>query len=73
MTVIESMVAMLVSGNTTAAGRVYPLVGPDVTVRPYIVFQRITANDENVLSGVSGLLNTRMQIDCFGKVRNDRG
>ena len=65
MTMTEAMVAMFKGGGTDAGIRVYPLVAPDAVVRPYIVFQRITANDENVLAGSSTLFNTRMQIDCY--------
>lgn len=64
-TMIESLVALLSMGGTSAASRVFPLVAPDAVVRPYIVYQRITSNDENVMSGVSGLYNTRMQIDAY--------
>lgn len=65
MSMIENMVSMLKSGTTDAGIRVYPLSAPDATARPYIIFQRITSNDENVLAGSSGLVNTRMQVDCY--------
>lgn len=64
-TMIENLVTLLSTGATSAGTRVFPMTAPDVVTRPYIVFQRITANDENVMSGSSGLYNTRMQIDAY--------
>lgn len=65
MTMIESMVALLTAGGTLAGNRVFPLTAPDLTVRPYVIFQRVNTNDENILLGGSGLSNTRMQLDCY--------
>jgi hypothetical protein len=45
--------------------RVYPLIAPDGVARPYIVYQRVAANTENILSGGSGLVNTRLQVDVY--------
>ena len=64
MTVQEQILALL-SGGTAAGTRVYPLTAPDQVVKPYITYQRISSNSENVLSGNSGLTNTRMQIDVY--------
>ena len=65
MAMIESLVTLLGTGNTSAGTRIFPMTAPDAVVRPYLVYQRITANDENVLNGTSGLYNTRLQIDCY--------
>ena len=53
--------------NTTAAGaRVYPMAAPDQTQAPFITYQRISANTENVMDGSNvHLCNTRVQIDIF--------
>ena len=64
MTVQEQLVSLL-SNATPALGRVYPLIAPDGAARPYIVFQRISANAQNVLSGTSGLSNTRVQVSVY--------
>ena len=64
MTVQEQIVTLL-SGGTAAGARVYPLTAPDGVAKPYITYQRISSNSENVLSGDSGLTNTRMQIDVY--------
>lgn len=55
----------LLNGNTDALARIYPQVAPDAPTTPYIVYQRVSANSENVLSGSTGLINTRVQIDCY--------
>jgi hypothetical protein len=58
----------LLNGNTDALTRIYPQIAPDGPVTtPYIVFQRISANSENVLSGKTNLINTRLQIDVYSK------
>jgi hypothetical protein len=64
MSMLENFAA-LVSGATDAGDRIYPQVAPDGVARPFIVYQRINTNTENVLSGSSGLLNTRLQVDVF--------
>ena len=64
MTVQEQIVTLL-SGGTAAGARVYPLTAPDGVAKPYITYQRISSNSENVLSGDSGLTNTRLQIDVY--------
>jgi hypothetical protein len=60
----ESFVA-LVQNATEAEDRVYPQVAPDDVPRPYIVYQQVTVNSENVLSGRTGLINTRLQVDVY--------
>ena len=62
---IQQQLAALLSGATAAGARVYPMTAPDGVLKPYITYQRISANSENVLSGASGLTNTRMQIDVY--------
>lgn len=64
MTIQEQLLALLL-GTTAAAGRVYPMTAPDGVAKPYIAYQRISANSENILFGSSGLINTRMQIDVY--------
>ncbi len=64
MTIAEQILALL-AGGTAAGTRVYPLTAPDSVAKPYITYQRISSNSENVLSGTSGLTNTRVQIDVY--------
>jgi hypothetical protein len=65
MSIKSQLYTLLSTGGTLAAGRVYPRVAPDQAIKPYIVYLRIFGNSENVLSGNSGLTNTRMQIDLY--------
>lgn len=64
MTVQEQFFTLL-SNATPAADRVYPLIAPDAAPPPYLVYQRVAANTENILSGASGLINTRLQVDVY--------
>lgn len=64
MTISQQLAALLT--NATAAGaRVTQMLAMSPVVTPYITYQRVSANSENVLSGSSGLTNTRMQIDVY--------
>lgn len=65
MTMQQDLFTLLSTGATDAAARVYPVTAPAATVRPYLTYQRISASPENILSGSSGLVNTRLQIDMF--------
>jgi hypothetical protein len=69
VTVQEQLFALL-NGATAAADRIYPNASPDKPGRPYIVYTRISANSDNVLNGSSGIINTRMQIDCYADSYN---
>jgi hypothetical protein len=62
---IQTQLLTLLNNATTAGDRIYPMTAPDVVVKPYITYQRISGSTENVLSGSSGLTNTRMQIDVY--------
>jgi hypothetical protein len=68
MTAIIEQFKTLMSG--VAGGRVY-WNKTDSPVAPYITYFRISGVDENVLSGTSGLTNTRLQIDVFAKTYAD--
>ena len=62
---IQQQLYALLSGATAAGIRVYPLTAPAAVVKPYIVYQRISYNSENVMSGSSGLAHTTVQIDVY--------
>jgi hypothetical protein len=57
----------LLNGATDADDRIYPQIAPDAPTTPYIVYQRVSSNSENVLSGKTNLINTRLQIDVYSK------
>lgn len=63
---MQDLLAMLRAGGTDAGARFYLNVAPDAVDRPYGVCQRVFFNSENVLSGSSGLNNSRVQIDVYG-------
>ncbi len=67
MTIQEQLVALITAGATGVGGRLYALTAPDLVTTPYSVYTRVFFNSENVLSGNSGLVNTRMQIDVYSK------
>jgi hypothetical protein len=67
MSMLTDWVAMISAGATDAAARIYPQIAPDMPTSPYIVYQRVSANSENVLSGATGLINTRLQIDVYAQ------
>jgi hypothetical protein len=62
---MQELFVALVQNTTDAQDRVYPQIAPDNVERPYIVYQRVTQNVENVLSGRTGLTNTRLQVDVY--------
>jgi hypothetical protein len=62
---VQLQLAALLTGATDAGMEVHPVIAPDSATTPYIVYQRVSGNSENVLSGDSGLVNTRMQIDIY--------
>lgn len=62
---MTQQLAALLTGATDAGAAVYPVIAPDLVAKPYIVYQRVSVNSENVLSGNSGLVNSRVQIDVY--------
>lgn len=67
MTMLENLYALLQNGSTSAGNNIFPNVAPDSPARTYVVYQRIFSNSENVLSGNTGLVNTRVQLDMFSE------
>lgn len=47
------------------AGRIYAVRAPQSETRPRITYQRISGASDHVLSGPSGLTDTRVQVDCW--------
>lgn len=48
-----------------ASGRVYPLVMPEKSVMPAIVFLRIASTPENTLNGGATIDQIRFQVDTY--------
>lgn len=56
--------------DSLVAGRIFPLVAPEGTETPYLVYQTITDEEQNTLDcngGTDNLSNARMQIDVWGE------
>lgn len=63
---LASQLFKLLNGATQAGPKVYPMSAPDQTLAPFITYQRVSANSENVLDGSNvNLVNTRLQIDIY--------
>jgi hypothetical protein len=45
--------------------RVYPNSAPDSPVKPYIVYSRLSSQEQNTLEGTGVLTQTRMQVDVW--------
>jgi hypothetical protein len=64
---IQQQFEALLDGATDAGENVFPINADEGVQPPYVVYHRISADEENVLSGVSGLTNTRMQVDVYAR------
>jgi hypothetical protein len=51
--------------------RVYPVVAPQGTTLPYVVYQRISSGREYALDGYCGLENSRMQVDVYADTEKE--
>lgn len=47
--------------------KAYPFVAPDNVAPPYITYFAVVSIPENTLSSGVSIINTRFQIDVFGK------
>jgi hypothetical protein len=54
-----------------AAGKRFWLRAPQGVKPPYVVMQRITGLRDNHFQGASGLVESRVQIDLYGKTYED--
>lgn len=59
--------ALLLESDITdlVESRIYPVLAPQGERRPLIVLTRVSEGEDFVLKGPSGLLQTRVQIDCW--------
>lgn len=56
---IQAVLAPLVTGGC------WPLVAPELTPRPYIIYQVISNPTQNTLDGDAGISNRRVQVDVW--------
>ncbi len=53
--------------TTVVGNRIFPLIAPQDTTYPYIVFQKISTNQQHDLGGSAGFNRARMQFNCWSK------
>jgi len=59
----EALTALLA---TVAGGRRYWMLAPQAAARPHVVLTRITGIRDYHAQGASGLVESRVQADCYG-------
>jgi hypothetical protein len=57
--------------NTLIGTRIYPTVGDHDPALPYIVYQRVSTQDENTTCGYAGLTNYRFQFDVYSDLSSE--
>lgn len=68
MTLMEQVQALL---NPLATNGAHVMIAPQGTQAPFIIWQRVISQTENVLLGATNVQNTRMQIDCYASKYSD--
>ena len=68
---IQEQFFALINGATGGGSRVYPNIAPDGVTRPFVVYSRVSAVSENVLSGSPGLINTHLQVDVYSNAYSE--
>lgn len=66
MTVEADLIAVL---DPLVGSRVYPDVGPDNAVTPYVTYQQVGGVPVNFLAGVPDKRNGRFQINVWSRTR----
>lgn len=70
MSIKKALYDFLIADNdvSNAVGdRIYPDVAPAGAGYPRITYQRISGQPEHHMTGPSGLIRQRFQIDCWGE------
>ncbi len=68
---VEVDIFAVLSNQTAAGDRVYPLLRGEGTGLPALVYTRVGNAPVNSLSGSSGLDQVRVQVDCYAATYND--
>lgn len=59
----------LLTNDATVSGlvgtRVYPGMAPQGCARPFIVYQRVSGEAYPDLDGMTGIVKSRVQVDCY--------
>lgn len=53
--------------SAIASSRIYPRTAPQNVTRPFVVFYRIDSSRDYHLTAPSGLVNPRIQFDCWAE------
>jgi hypothetical protein len=64
MSAIQEQLVVYLAPTAT----LYAMIAPQGTPLPYVTYQRITSNVNNVLSGPPSIENVRMQVDVWADV-----
>lgn len=68
---IEKAIVYLLSNdagvNALVGSRIFPVFVPAKQPLPAITYQQISGPRDNIMSGASGLVSTRFQINCWAK------
>ena len=51
--------------STIISARFYPMIAPQGTALPYMIYQQISADRDFVLSGPTGFTHARYQLNCW--------
>ena len=62
---LRTRMISLTAITTLTSTRIYPEVLPQNSTLPAITYRTITGDAESHLLGISGLVHSRIQIDCF--------
>lgn len=52
---------------TLVNNKFYPLIAPEGTIPPYLVYSKVSSSRGYTLSGYNGTSTARMQISCYAK------
>ena len=64
----DSLYTALATDSAVAAivgARIHPVVAPDGTAFPYVLYHTVTSRRDGAMNGAGTLRNARVQIDCY--------
>jgi len=74
MTALQIIIDILLAYaplNAAIGGRVYPVSAPQKATLPYIVVNRVSEDEGEILSGASGILEARMSVSVVASSAGD--
>lgn len=70
----EALLALLLRDGGVASifgDRIWPMIAPQTSVRPYAVVQKASALTDYTMSGASGFKRARVQIDSYAETYDE--